>query len=73
MDFLRMIILKIGSSLEFFALQKIGVTLHAVILGHILFLQVILGQQRVTRVSKDIKRTFGASTWVTKEKKRSFQ
>ena len=31
---------------------------------------VILGQQRVTRVSKDIKWTFGASSWVMGERKR---
>ena len=69
LDFLRMTILKIGRSLEFFALQKIGVTLLAVILGHILFLQVILGQQRVTRVSRIIKWILGSSPRMTGERK----
>ena len=45
--------------LEFFALQKIGVTLHA----------VILGQQRVTRVSRIIKWILGSSPRITGERK----
>ena len=44
---------------EFFALQKIGVTLHA----------VILGQQRVTRVSRIIKWILGSSPRMTGERK----
>ena len=60
---LRMTILKIGRSLEFFVLQKIGGTLHA----------VILGQQRVTRVSKDIKWTLGSSPRVTEEERPRWQ
>ena len=59
LDFLRMTILKIGSSLEFFSLQKIGVTLHV----------VILGQQRVTRVSRIIKWILGSSPRMTGERK----
>ena len=42
----------IGRSLDD-CLRNRGMTFDTVILGHILFLQVILGQQRVTRVSID--------------------
>ena len=63
--------------LEFFALQKIGVTVLKI--GRSLdvfwrkrgmtFDTVILGQQRVTRVSRDIKWTLGSSPRVTEEER----
>ena len=66
LDFFRMRSLLIGRFLDVFW-RKREVSLPTVILGHIIFLQVILGQQRVTRVSRIIKWILGSSPRMTAE------